>query len=366
MFSPQRLFGKRTGTIRKSRRARVRFLRPFIQQLEDRVMLSTLLVNNPTDAHVADETSLREAIAVANADAAAGTSDTITFDPSLGSSTINLTQGPLELSGAGAGTITIDGSSPSTPIALMDAAHSRVFVIDSGVNAVLTNLTMQGGWAGTNSGGDIFNAGTLTVSNAILSGGSASDGGGIENQGTLTLSNVTLTSNGAANSGGAIDSTGTLTVIDSTFTNNNAADDGGAISSEGMLTVNNSTFSGNYANGNYANNSGGAIASFSAPATITGSFFTGNYAIHGGVLGNNAGTVTLTSDTLSNNSASYAGGAIENDSGTLMLNNTTASGNNAEYGGAINNSAGTVTVSNSTLSSNSASGPAAPSTTAAR
>ena len=101
MFSPQRLFGKCTSTIRKSRRARVRFLRPFIQQLEDRVMLSTLLVNNPTDAHVADETSLREAIVQANTDAAAGTSDTITFDPSLGSSTINLTQGQLELSGAG-------------------------------------------------------------------------------------------------------------------------------------------------------------------------------------------------------------------------------------------------------------------------
>ena len=212
-------------------------------------MLSVLVVNNGTDAPVSNELSLRQAIALANADATAGTSDTITFDPSLGSSTIKLTQGQLELSGAGAGTITIDGSSPSTPIALMDAAHSRVFVIDSGVNAVLTNLTMQGGWAGTNSGGNIFNAGTLTVSNAILSGGSASDGGGIENQGTLTLSNVTLTSNGAANSGGAIDSTGTLTVIDSTFTNNNAADDGGAISSEGMLTVNNSTFSGNYANG---------------------------------------------------------------------------------------------------------------------
>ena len=348
MFSPQRLFGKRPGTIRKSRRARVRFLRPFIQQLEDRVMLSTLLVNNPTDAHVADETSLREAIAVANADAAAGTSDTITFDPSLGSSTINLTQGPLELSGAGAGTITIDGSSPSTPVTLNAGYGSRVFQIDSGVQAVITNVNIENGDVTNDNGGAIFNAGTLTVSNANVSDSYASDGGGIENQGALTLSNVTLTSNNATSSGGAIDSTGTLTVNDSTLTSNGAAD-GGAISSEGMLTVNNSTFSSNG-----ANNSGGAIASFSAPATITGGFFTGNNAAYGGVLENNAGTVTLTSDTLSNNTATTAGGAIENDSGPLTLNNTTIAGNIIYNGngGGINNNAGTVTITNSTFSGN--------------
>ena len=81
-------------------------------------MLSVLVVNNGTDTPVTNELSLRQAIAHANTDAAAGTSDTITFDPSLGSQTINLTQGQLELSGAGAGTITIDGSGPSTPVAL--------------------------------------------------------------------------------------------------------------------------------------------------------------------------------------------------------------------------------------------------------
>ena len=211
MFSPQRLFGNRPGKIRNSRRAREKFLRPFIQQLEDRTMLSTLVVNNPTDAHVANETSLREAIVQANIDAAAAKSDSIVFDASLGSHTITLTQGQLELSGAGSGTITIDGSSPGTPIALRAGPDHRVLVIDSGVNAVLTNLSMLGGHAGsTNPGGDIFNAGTLMVSNAILSQGYASYGGGIENQGALTLSNVTLTSNNANNSGGAIDNTGTF------------------------------------------------------------------------------------------------------------------------------------------------------------
>lgn len=275
IFSPQRWLGVRPGTIRRLRGARGPFLRPFLQQLEDRVMLSTLLVNNLTDAPMAHETSLREAIVQANTDAAAGISDTIAFDASLGSSTIKLTQGPLELSGAGTGTITIDGSSPSTPIAL-SAVGSSVFLIDGGVSAVLTNLKMVGGNSGSNPGGDILNAGTLTVSNAIVSGGKASSGGGIENEGELTLSNVTLTGNSAANSGGAVDSTGTLTVNDCTFTSNQAGG-GGAISTDGMLTVNNSTFSDDN-----ANNTGGAIAIVSASAIITGSFFTSNFAASGG------------------------------------------------------------------------------------
>ena len=209
-------------------------------------MLSVLVVNNGTDAPVSNELSLRQAIALANADAAAGISDTIAFDASLGSSTIKLTQGQLELSGAGAGTITIDGSSPSTPIALSAAARPPR-LCDRQRRQCGSHQSHHAGRLGRHeSGGDIFNAGTLTVSNAILSEGTASYGGGIENQGTLTLSNVTLTSNSANNSGGAIDSTGTLTVSDSTFTRTTPPR-GGAISSEGTLTVNNSTFSGNYA-----------------------------------------------------------------------------------------------------------------------
>ena len=108
-------------------------------------MLSVLVVNNGTDAAVSDELSLRQAIAQANTDAAAGTSDTITFDPSLGGHTILLAQGQLELSGAGTGIITIDGSSPSTPVTLDANDGDRVFQIDSGVQAVITNLNIENG-----------------------------------------------------------------------------------------------------------------------------------------------------------------------------------------------------------------------------
>src|SRR5208282_4963762 len=115
-----------------------------MERLEDRLMLTTLVVNNPTDSVVAAELSLRQAVAQANTDAAAGVSDTITFDPSLGGQTITLTQGQLELSGAGTGTITIDGSSPSMPITI-SGQGSRLFQIDSGVQALLSNLTLDDG-----------------------------------------------------------------------------------------------------------------------------------------------------------------------------------------------------------------------------
>ena len=52
-------------------------MRPTVMALEDRKLLSTFVVNNPTDTPVADETDLRQAIAQANATAGA---NTITFD----------------------------------------------------------------------------------------------------------------------------------------------------------------------------------------------------------------------------------------------------------------------------------------------
>src|SRR5271165_2622486 len=76
-----------------------RWARPRLEPLEDRLVLSNLLVNNPTDAHVNNQLSLREALAQANADAAAGTADTITFAAGLAGQTISLTQGQLEVSG---------------------------------------------------------------------------------------------------------------------------------------------------------------------------------------------------------------------------------------------------------------------------
>jgi uncharacterized membrane protein len=353
----------RRRTYRPFRRRLSRRLRLFLEPLEDRIMPATLVVNNPTDAHVGNELSLREAIAQANTDATAGTSDTIVFESSLGSHTIAL-QSQLELSGAGAGVITVDGSSPSTPITLSADYSSgvlfRILLVDSGVQAVLTHLNFDQGQV-TDDGGAIFNAGTLTVENANLSNNQATNGGAIKNQGTLALSNTTFSNNSASNSGGAIDNTGTATVIDCTFggqlpnnqTIGNTAAFGGAISNEGMLTVSNTTFTGNIA----TPGSGGAIDSNnSATLTVSGGFFTQNSANYGGAIENYSATATLTNATLSDNSANTSGGAIDNFAGPLTLDNSTVSGNTASSngGGINNNTGGTLTLTNTTVSGNTA------------
>ncbi|MGA2255400.1 MAG: choice-of-anchor Q domain-containing protein, partial [Thermoguttaceae bacterium] len=359
------------------------------ERLEERRLLTTLLVNNPTDTEVAGEISLRDAVAQANLDAAAGTSDTITFDPGLGGKTITLAQGQLELSGKATSTITIDGSSPSTPLTINGGGIARIFQIDSGVNVVLTNLNLQDGtnYAAT-SGGAILNSGTLTISNSTLSGNhaygsSGADGGAIGNSGVLTLDNDVFSSNYASNNGGAIDNNaGTVTVSDCTFFENTAdtrsPDSGGAVDNEnqGTLTVSGSTFTTNYAglaggaiennsgtatlnndifNGdNYSSTTGGAIDN-QGTLTLTGSILSGNQAATGGGGVNNSGTASVTNSTLSGNLSYTSGGGIGNDSGgVLTLSNSTLSANNssASGGGIENYSGGMLTVSNSTLSGN--------------
>jgi hypothetical protein len=83
--------------------------------------------------------SLRQAILDANAEAALGVSETITFDPSLDGQTIGLTQGQLEIT-AGSGTVMINGGGQ---IAVSGNYASRVLLVDRGGNLSLTGLTIE-------------------------------------------------------------------------------------------------------------------------------------------------------------------------------------------------------------------------------
>src|SRR5580658_11270908 len=64
-------------------------MRPTLLELEARTLLSTIVVNNPTDTPVAGETDLRQAIVLANTN---GGTETITFDKKVFATpqTINL------------------------------------------------------------------------------------------------------------------------------------------------------------------------------------------------------------------------------------------------------------------------------------
>jgi hypothetical protein len=251
------------------------------------------------------------------------------------------------------GTETIDGGGT---VSISGNHASGVFVVDAGVQAVLTGLTIQDGTAA--DGGGIFNASTLAVSNATLSGNSATfDGGGVWSSGTLTLTNATLSGNSATGFGGGIHTggtAGTLTVSNSNFSGNSATN-GGGISNDngGTVTVSNSTLSSNSASGGggIANDSGGTVAV--SNSTLSNNAAT---AFGGGISNDNGGTVTVTDSTLSGNSASDGGGIINLATGTLTVNNSTFSGNSAAFDGGGIWSSGTLMVNNATLSGNSAAG----------
>ena len=196
------------------------------------------MVENSSDS---GSGSLRQTIA----DATAG--DTIEFDMSAGhvTSPIVLTGGELSLSadlaivGPGATSLSISGN-----------AASAVFNVQAGVTAAISGLSIDSGSSAGN-GGDVENAGVLSLSACTVSSGiAAGDGGGIENDnsGVLTLTGCTLAGNSSSNDGGGIGNAGTLSLINSTIAGNSASSGvGGGIENAGTVTLINSTVAMNTA-----------------------------------------------------------------------------------------------------------------------
>ncbi len=212
------------------------------------------------------ECTLREAIALANASAE---DDIITFSL-IPSSVITLNGTQLEI--AANGSLTIDGRGASN-LTISGNNASRVFYLQPGSNATITNLTVRNG---NGTGGGVNGTG----------------GGILIEQGTLTLSNSTVRNNSTAFGGGIFNHNGILTLNNSTVSGNSVTNGGGGIYNEGGGTLNNSTISGNSAG------SGGGIENF-----------------------NN--TITINSTTIAKNSASVGAGTVFNSgSGTTNLNNS--------------------------------------------
>ena len=234
--------------------------------------------------------SLRQAIA----DAASG--DTIGFNPALAGETIVLSS---ELvvdkiltidASAIAGGMTVDGGSGST----------RLFRVAAGGNLSLQNLILTGGngagLVASGSGGAIYNAGTLTLTDCTIAGSSApsGNGGGIQNVGTTVLVRCAILGNTARYVGGGLNSQGTGV----------------------SLTASHCTISGNTSQGL----GGGGV-------NLTGSVST-----------------TLTHCTVSGNHApdtSGTGGGLRRISGTLALENTLVAGNTAPSNPDLAGSVGT-------------------------
>jgi hypothetical protein len=195
-------------------------MRPTLLVLEARSLLSTIVVNNPTDIPVAGKIDLRQAIAMANTN---GGAETITFDSTVFKTpqTITLTGTQLELSDT-TGTMTITG--PAGGVTVSGGGLSRVFQVDKLVAASISGLTITGGNAGNSYGGGLYNLGTTSLTNCTVSGNTAGlTGGGLANGNysnkgdSLTLINCTVSGNTA---GGLFTYFGTTTATNTIIAGN--------------------------------------------------------------------------------------------------------------------------------------------------
>src|SRR6266436_348067 len=326
---------------------------------------TTITVTNGNDSGPG---SLRQALADAN------DGDTINFDPSV--NIVMLTTAELVITKS----ITISASPQMVTVARASQTEFRIFHVMPGHSVEINGLTISGGHiTGDNGGGILNDNSTLTIAhctvsgNAIVSASFANSGGGIYNSGTMTLNQVIVNNNNAffsggsgAPSGGGISNTGTmiiiagtvqsnmgfwsaggiyntgmLTITGSTILNNQTGTPGhfgaygGGIVNGGTMTIQDSTISGNTAlGGDLQGGEGGGISGNNN--TITNSTITANSALRGGGV---AGGGNIAHTTFSTNSASRAGGALYLTS-SLELGNTILKAGTS--GGNIFNNGGTV------------------------
>ena len=274
----------------------------FTEELEDRTLLSTITVTSAADNTTVDgQITLREAIQAANDDTsvdgstAGSGADEIVFDSGLAGSVITLAGTQLELTdnvtiaGLGAHSSIIDGN-----------ASSRIFQVNSDVTANISGLTITNG--SSDSGGGIYNLGTLTLSNSTVSNSYASSyGGGIENEeGTLTVTGSTISGNVSGEFGGGIENFyGSLSVTNSTISGNSAGHSGGGIFTYGETTLNHVTITDNLADSDDNGIGTGGGIFVGSTTNVHNSIISGNHEETGGAnvdddVAINAGTLTGT------------------------------------------------------------------------
>jgi hypothetical protein len=230
---------------------------------------TTFTVNATTDASDADTTdgvcataenqcTLRAAIEQANASAG---DDVIGFAPSV--------RGTIALAGSElliGSNLKVEG--PGADVLSVSANNqSPVFHVQGGT-VEISGLTITGG-----SGGGIYNAGTLTVSNSTITGNTSNwDGGGIYNfNGNLTVERSTISGNTAGWGGGIYSDTVSLAgsegyptsktaITNSTISGNTARSGGGGVfNGMGLTEIEHSTITNNSAPANM----GSGVATYS-------------------------------------------------------------------------------------------------------
>ncbi len=290
-------------------------------------LVVTTLDDNSDSNSEPGKLSLREALALANANPGA---DTISFASSLDGGTITLSLGELAITDS----VTIEGLG-AADLTINANNRSRVFDVNDGSDATTINVEIDG----------------LT-----LTGGLGSPGGAVYSVENLTLDSVDVTGNTAQNGeGGGIyaDTSGTTTIRNSTISNNSGGNGGGIyVAGSGEMLVQGCTISDNFARqftfSSWARNNGG----ISPDGTI---IIGGPQYYGGGIYGATSGTATIEDSTISENGASSGGGGIYTTGTGTTIEHTTVSNNNGGGIWVATGSGSTTTIQNSTISGNSSS-----------
>ena len=270
--------------------------------------------------------SLRQAILNASS------GDIINFVPSV--RTVNLTSDELVIDK----NLTITGSFAHRVTVRRTISSFRIFHIPSrNVTVFISRLTISNGdaiehHALRGNGGGINSAGTLTLTDCIISGNGSpgGNGGGLFNDGgTMSVTRCTISNNfasgddfaGGGNGGGIGTFRGSVIITSSTISGNSGSissycnpvsGGGGGVYNFGSMTISNCTISGNSVRAN------GFCDYGPNPVTMYG----------GGIL--NYGNLQITSSTIAHNSASrgngpsgggiYSSGDTTTDSSIIALN----------------------------------------------
>ncbi len=203
-------------------------MRPSLEALEGRVVLSTIVVNNPTDTPVTGKIDLRQAIVEANTK---GGTETITFDSKVFKTpqTITLTGGELVLSDPN-GRETITG--PKTGVTVSGNNLSRVFLTESGKVAI-SNVVIEHGQVVGQGGGLLNDGATDTLTSVqffddFSNGRFGGNGPSGKNDGSVGTNGQAGGAGGAAEGGAICNLAGSLTLTNCFFNANEAiGGDGG-------------------------------------------------------------------------------------------------------------------------------------------
>jgi CSLREA domain-containing protein len=230
----------------------------------------------------------------------------------------------------------------------------RMLRVQSGAHVFLNGVTISGGYLPAGNGGGInVVSGNLTLYSVVVRNNTADTGGAIYNSGTLNVYYGSLTGNHSSYDGGGLyNSVGaTATLVVSAVTSNTTAYNGGGVDNLGTMTISHST------------------VGYNTAGVLHASFGTG-----GGVANQLTGTLLIEYSTLNNNRlVGPVGGGLANQGTTASTTivNSTVDGNQVKsnttsldmpqglfdaVGGGIANISGLVDLSNVTVTSNTVQG----------